>query len=103
MKTLVFAFFMMLGAQSVLAQSYTLPQICSKYTDDGANCQRIPFCTVQRIPAMPAGCHAKQGMEYLEGACANISPELCIPQTTGCQMYGASKAQILCTASRAYL
>lgn len=103
MKTLVFAFFMMFAAQSVLAQAYTLPQICSKYTDDGVNCQRIPFCTPQRLPAMPAGCHAKPGMEYMEGACVTISPEMCNPATTGCQMYGASKAQVICTANRSAL
>lgn len=103
MKTLVISFLIMLGVESVFAQAYTLPQICAKYTDDGVNCQRIPFCTPQRISAMPAGCHAKPGMEALEGACVTISPELCLPATTGCQMYGASKAQIICTANRSYL
>tara|TARA_B110001454_G_scaffold124375_1_gene116061 strand:- start:40546 stop:40857 length:312 start_codon:yes stop_codon:yes gene_type:complete len=103
MKNLVFVLMMILGAQSLFAQSYTLPQICAKYTDDGVNCQRIPFCTAQRTPAMPAGCHAKPDMSYMEAACVTISPELCNPATTGCQMYGASKAQLICTANRRYL
>lgn len=103
MKTLVLALFMMFAAESLLAQSYTLPQICAKYTDDGVNCQRIPFCTPQRLPEMAPGCHAKRGMEYLEGACVTISPEMCNPATTGCQMYGASKAQVICTPNRSVL
>lgn len=95
------ALFLFLASQVVLAgPAYTLQQICAKYSDDGVNCQRIPFCEAQRIPAMPAGCHAIPGYEHLENACVNIAPSMCIPLTTGCQMYGASKGQVLCRANR---
>jgi len=80
--------------------TYSLSEICNKYSDDQRNCQRIPFCQLQMIPARAAGCHARIGFEYMENACTTISIENCNPVTTGCQVYGPSRAQAFCSAVR---
>lgn len=97
-----FVFLFSLGlTQTVLAlPTYSLPEICNKYTDDQQNCQKIPFCQLQVVPARAGGCHARAGFEYLENACVNISVENCNPVTTGCQVQAPTKAQLFCSANR---
>lgn len=103
MKTIILSVLVSLAAQAQTSGTYTLQQICLSLSSQPNSCQALSFCQSRFLEAQVGGCRAKPETPYFESLCSTLDPDLCNPQTTGCQLVQPSPARQLCVATRSYL